>query len=221
MEVASLPGRTALALVVIIALQVPVSLWLQQWLDAALCVGVVIFVATGLATARTLRLYVPAGLQLLVIAFLFAWLFLGYVHNYFSRFTWWDTLLHVGASALASLAAFLLVHVFNRCDEFGSRTRPGLLAVFTFVFGVAIGAFWEIFEFGVDHFLGGSMQEPVAGDASGLTDTISDLTYDTLGALAVSLYVYYHLKRQPHDSLLKSCVNAFIRGNPRLFGRTH
>lgn len=221
MDMASLQGRLSFILLSTVALQVLVSAWQQQWLPALFSLGIVTGTVAGLWLARRWGFYIPPGLQLMLVALAFSWLFLGYVHNYYGRFSWWDTVLHLFASAIISVMAFLLVHVFNKSDEFGSRTRPGLMALFTLVFTVAVGTFWEIFEFGMDLFLGANMQKAMLGDKSGLTDTMTDLVADTVGGLSVTFYGYYHLKKRSRTSFLKNWVDAFIRGNPKLFGRAH
>ena len=61
----------------------------------------------------------------------------------------------------------------------GSTGLVKLLAValgaFAFTFALALGNVWEIFEFGMDRLFGLTMQKPMAGDPSGLTDTMWDL----------------------------------------------
>lgn len=217
----SLNGRLIIILIATMAFQILVSAWQLQWSQLVLSCSITGSTVAGLALAKHWRLFIPSGLKLVLVVLVFMWLFLGYVHDYYDRFSWWDNALHLYASAIVSVMAFLLVHVFNRSDEFGSRTRPGLVAVFAVVFAVAIGAFWEIFEFAVDRIFGADMQDAMLGDETGLTDTMADLIADTIGALSVAVYGYYHLKKPQRASVLKHWVNTFIRGNPRLFGRAH
>src|SRR3546814_9429666 len=72
---------------------------------------------------------------------------------------------------------------------------PSVLAVFAFCFSQAIGALWEIFEFTMDQVFGLTMQKPMLGDPSGLTDTMWDLIVNAIGALAISVAGWRYLSR--------------------------
>jgi hypothetical protein len=71
--------------------------------------------------------------------------------------------------------------------------RPRFIALFAFVFAIAVGALWEVFEFGMDQGFGLQMQKPRAGDPSGLTDTMWDLAFDTVGALLISGFGWWYM----------------------------
>lgn len=94
--------------------------------------------------------------------------------------------------------------------------RAGFVALFAFVFAVAVGTFWEIFEFAVDQVFGTTMQKPMLGDPSGLTDTMWDLIVDALGALVISAFGWWQMKRNKR-SFVDVWIDRFIERNPRLF----
>ena len=96
------------------------------------------------------------------------------------------------------------------------RMRPRFVALFAFVFAVAVGALWEIFEFAMDRLGGTQMQKPMFGDPSGLTDTMWDLIVDTLGAAAVSGLGWWYMHRHER-SFIARWIGEFVRRNPRLF----
>jgi uncharacterized membrane protein YjdF len=60
--------------------------------------------------------------------------------------------------------------------------NPGFVALFAFVFAIALGTLWEIFEFAMDQIFGLEMQKPMFGDPSGLTDTMWDMIVNAIGA---------------------------------------
>ncbi len=101
------------------------------------------------------------------------------------------------------MVGFLLVYVLNESTRIDIHMRAGFVALFVFAFAVAAGTFWEIFEFAVDQFFGTQMQKPMLGDSSGLTDTMWDLIVDTLGAAVISVFGWWHMKREQR-SLSKS-----------------
>jgi len=92
-----------------------------------------------------------------------------------------------------------------------SKPVPFLVAVFSFTFGLAIGAMWEIFEFMVDSLFGTNMQK------SGLRDTMGDLIVDAFGAGLVRdrLRLFAFQIKDPFDAL----INLFLQANPRFKSR--
>lgn len=66
--------------------------------------------------------------------------------------------------------------------------------------------------------LGMTMQKPMFGDQSGLTDTMWDLIVNALGALIVSVIGYLYMKRGV-KSVVARWIERFIDGNPGLFAR--
>ena len=84
----------------------------------------------------------------------------------YSKFFFYDEVSHFfTALAIAPCAAFLFLRpILN-----SFKGRGFLFALAVFIFGLAIGAAWEVFEF-------------VAGISSSYSDTISDLILDGLGA---------------------------------------
>ncbi len=81
---------------------------------------------------------------------------------------------------------------------------------------VAVGALWEVLEFGMDHVFGTTLQKPMAGDASGLTDTMWDLIVDSLGALTISVLGWWYMVRE-RQSFIEVLIRRFIERNPWLF----
>ena len=94
--------------------------------------------------------------------------------------------------------------------------RPAFVALFAFFFAVAVGAVWEVFEFGMDRFFGTDMQPATAYDPSGLTDTIDDLIVDTIGAAIVSLAGWRYLTRA-REPRVDDWARRFIQRNPQIF----
>ena len=99
--------------------------------------------------------------------------FLGEVRSWYERIWWWDIALHTSSGLLLGLVGFLLVYVLTENERIDLHMRPRFVALFAFLFAVAVGALWEIFEFAMDRMLGANMQKPMLDDPSGLTDTAS------------------------------------------------
>ncbi|HSH30984.1 MAG TPA: hypothetical protein VK971_13840 [Thiohalobacter sp.] len=211
--------RTSLVLKAILIVGAAGALWERQWLTAAATIGILLITFTPLLLAHRFRVVIPAEFELLAITFVFASLFLGEVSGFYTRFWWWDIVLHTASGFLLGIIGFLLVHVLNEIEEVGLHMKPGFVAFFAFLFALGVGTLWEIFEFGMDSLFGLNMQKPMFGDASGLTDTMWDLIVDAIGALTIAILGYIYLKTARRRSFLQRWIVSFIRHNPRLFRR--
>ncbi len=211
--------RLAYALQTILIIGLIAEIWSQQWFNAVITTAIILLTFSPLLLEKKFHVYIPPEFVLLSITFVFASLFLGEVHGYYTRYWWWDIALHTGSGVLLGIVGFLLVHVLNETEKIGVYMKPGFVAFFSFLFAVGIGALWEIFEFSMDSIFGMNMQKEMLGDPSGLTDTMWDLIVDTIGALVISVLGYGYIKTAKNESFLEQWITRFIRGNPRLFRR--
>lgn len=217
MRTLTIHQRLTLLLQIILLAEVGVAAWNQQWLAALIATGILFLTLAPLFLKKFFRVFIPPELVLFVILFLFASLFLGEVRGYYTRFWWWDIVLHSCSGFLLGIIGFLLVHVLNETEDLGVHMKPGFVAFFAFLFAIGSGALWEIFEFSMDTFFGMNMQKAMLGDPSGLTDTMWDLIVDTLGALIIAGLGYGYIKTAKNESFLERWIESFIRSNPRLF----
>lgn len=211
--------RLAYALQTILMIGLIAEIWSQQWFNAIITIAIILLTFSPVLLEKKFHVYIPPEFVLLSITFVFASLFLGEVHGYYTRFWWWDIALHTGSGVLLGIVGFLLVYVLNETEKIGVYLKPGFVAFFAFLFAIGVGALWEIFEFGMDSIFGMNMQKEMLGDPSGLTDTMWDLIVDTLGALVISVLGYGYLKTAKNESFLERWIARFIKGNPRLFRR--
>lgn len=188
----------------------------RHWLDALVVSAIMVIIYLPKVLGRRFKVNVPPEFELLAIIFIFAALFLGEFRGYYVRYWWWDMALHTASGLLLGIFGFLLVFVLNESKEIGLQMRPRFVAFFAFLFAVACGAIWEIFEFAMDQLFGMNMQKPMLGDPSGLTDTMWDLIVDTLGALVISIWGWWWML-SPAESFIERWVHRFIVTNPRLF----
>lgn len=189
-----------------------------QWLSAAMVFLIIAIVISPEILRKKFYVTIPTEFQILAIIFVFAALFLGEVRSFYARFWWWDIVLHISSGLLLGIVGFLLVYVLNEHERIDLHMHPRFVALFAFVFAVAVGVLWEIFEFGMDRIFGTNMQKPMLGDPSGLTDTMWDLIVDTLGAMAISTFGWWYMK-QGQRSFIEDWIQKFIDKNPRFFSR--
>lgn len=203
----------------ILLLEVVLAVFRKQWLAALITTCIVVITLFPLFLGKFLRVFVPPEFVLLSVLFIFSSLFLGEMRGYYTRFWWWDLVLHTGSGFLLGILGFLLVYLLNETEKIDIHMRPGFVAFFAFVFSIAIGALWEVFEFTIDEVFAMNMQKEMLGDPSGLTDTMWDLIVDTLGALVISVLGYGYIKQAKNRSFLERWIQSFIDSNPGLFQR--
>ncbi|MBN1276560.1 MAG: hypothetical protein JXA35_03640 [Deltaproteobacteria bacterium] len=190
----------------------------KHWLSYLLVFMIITLVISPEILRKRFDVTIPTEFQILAIIFVFAALFLGEVRSYYERFWWWDIALHTSSGLLLGIVGFLLVYVLNEHKRIDFYMHPRFVALFAFVFAVAVGALWEIFEFAMDRIFGTNMQKPMLGDYSGLADTMWDLIVDILGAFAISIFGWWYMK-QGQRSFIENWIQKFIDKNPRFFLR--
>lgn len=157
-----------------------------QWLSAFLILTIASLILLVTVFRDRLAVQIPAEFTVLALVFIFCALFLGEVRSYYDRIWWWDIALHSTSGLLMGILGFLLVYVLNESENIAFAMMPRFVAFFAFIFAVAVGAIWEIFEFAMDSFFGARMQKPMFDDPSGLTDTMWDMIVNTIGAAIIS-----------------------------------
>ena len=205
-----------LVLQAVMALELLLLLTQGMWVSAIWLLAIMIITGAPAILGHRLPVRIPAEYELLTILFVFGALFLGEFRSYYQRIWWWDIALHASSGLLLGMLGFLLVYVMNESKRIDLHMRPGFVAFFAFVFAVSVGTVWEIFEFTVDQVFGTTMQKPMLGDPSVLTDTMWDLIVDALGALVISTFGWWHMKRNK-SSFVDVWIDRFIERNPQLF----
>ncbi len=159
---------------------------------------------------RNYKIVLPIEFELTVTLFIYASMFLGEIKGYYTKFLWWDLILHAGSGLISGFLGFLIVYVLYSRKKI--IMSPVFIALFSFCFALALGTVWEMFEFIMDSFLGFNMQK------TGLVDTMWDLIVDSCGAIIASVTGYFYVKGG--DSLIfDRLVRKFIKRNPHLFKR--
>jgi hypothetical protein len=202
----------------VMLVELAVLLRQEQWLNVLQVTIIIGLTLAPFVFRSRLPIRVPPEFQILAIAFVFASLFLGELRNYYALIWWWDISLHATSGLLFGIVGFLLVYVLNENERIDLSLRPRFIALFAFVFSIAVGALWEVFEFAVDQLLGTQMQKPRFGDPSGLTDTMWDLGFDAVGALVISAFGWWYMIHEER-SFIESWIAHFVAYNRRLFRR--
>ena len=101
----------------------------------------------------------------------------GYALNLYARFWWFDRILH--ACTIFAITLWLALFVCNRALR-GGPGRDALIVLMIASVGLAIGALWEVAEWGFDRIAPGDV-------IKGKFDTIIDIVMDTLGAVLAGI----------------------------------
>lgn len=178
----------------------------QEWLTVFISAATLSLSFYAISLKHRSRVHIPASILSATIVFLYATLFLGEVGGFYERFWWWDVILHTGSAiGLGLIGSIILILLFQ---EGKVKTSPVWISVFVFSFALAIGAVWEIFEFGMDRIFGMNMQR------SGLVDTMADLIVDSIGALLAAITSYAYLTKG-RRSVLTSVIEEAIEKNKK------
>jgi hypothetical protein len=101
----------------------------------------------------------------------------GYAWDLYGRFWWFDRVLH-GCTILA-ITLWLALFVFGRALR-GERGQGLLIALLVASVGIALGALWEVAEWGFDQIAPGDV-------IKGKHDTVVDIVMDTAGAILAGI----------------------------------
>lgn len=106
---------------------------------------------------------------------------LGTMFKFYGLISWWDILMHVVSGIIIGAIANSLLNALLG----GKKINP--MIRFLFVISVAVfgGVLWEVYEFTVDHILFLDTQQVIV---TGVSDTMSDLIADLIGAFFIAIY---------------------------------
>ncbi|MDA3855864.1 MAG: hypothetical protein PF569_06380 [Candidatus Woesearchaeota archaeon] len=185
----------------------------MQWITVFLSSLALILTFIPSLIGKNYQIGLPIEFELFLLVFIFASIMLGEIHSYYTRFWWWDVVLHISSGLILGMIGFLIIFILNYEKKIHLNLNPIFIALFSFSFALSIGVIWEIFEFSMDQIFGFNMQK------SGIVDTMWDLIVDSIGALIVVTGGYFYTKKVKvpifHHMMFK-----FREKNPRVFLKT-
>ncbi len=202
-----------------------VVIWQTGWIT--LFVSSLSFLLTFLPylIQQTYKIRLPGEIQIIIVLFIYAALFLGMAREWYHRFWWWDSLMHGFSGVALGFAGFLILYVLYKSAKL--QASFFLIALFSFCFAVALGAIWEIFEFAMDSLFGDDMQRArytieymqehgYEDTRFAIYDTMWDMILNSAGAFIASLCGYIYLKKG-EIFLFDRLIRKFEQVNPELF----
>ena len=107
----------------------------------------------------------------------------GYVQGYYTAYyPYYDKIAHIVSGTAVAVLGFLGVIFVDKYLKM--NLTPLFIVFFTIIFGVALGAFWEMYEYLVDFFFGGSLAGPMQNS---LDDTMLDMMFVLAGSIIVAI----------------------------------
>ncbi len=122
-----------------------------------------------------------------ITLFIFGAQCLGSVLDFYGKFLWWDTMLHTISGVIFYFVGTTIVEQMSKKYE-NQNINKMIIISFGICFALASGVVWEVFEYGVDTFLGQNMQitEGLVGREA-IKDTMIDLISVTVGTIVISI----------------------------------
>lgn len=115
-----------------------------------LCAATLVLFMVPAFIEKLFKVHLPSILEIVVLVFIFAAEILGEIGDYYVKFAFWDTMLHVTTGFLAAAVGLSLIGILNRSTRIGLSLSPLFVALVSFCFSMTIGVLWEFFEFGAD-----------------------------------------------------------------------
>ena len=120
---------------------------------------------------------------------------------YILLYPYYDKFAHFVSSITVAVLAFVSILLIDRF----SCTKLARWQIFFYIviFTMAIGAFWEIYEYLMDTFLLPYLMKPLQ---HGLDDTMMDLMFDLLGGIIVGFFGTWYIRKKTLDELTNPMV---------------
>ncbi len=164
-----------------------------------------VFISLPFIIKKLFKYEFPQLILSLAFTHIFFAHFIGSVCNTYDRNSKYDDLMH---TLFGAVGALCFLYVFTSLEDY-TKFKSRTITIFTFFMTMALGALWEIYEFGADKILGLDMQRTqdyadTAPDfiypyATG--DTMHDLWVTFIGASVVAILLYLH-KRNPEKNYI-------------------
>ena len=125
----------------------------------------------------------------------------GYIQGRYLNIPNWDTIAHTVSGSILALLGFIAIMFIDKIRKY--NLDPAFMACFTLMFGLVGEYLWEIYEFLVDTFLGGSLAGKMQADN---TDTMMDMIFVFIPSVIVALGTYYYLNKYGKEKIMHEMV---------------
>lgn len=132
----------------------------------------------------------------------------GYVQGFYVTFyPYYDKVAHFVAGTAVALLGFLGVIFIDRCGQM--NMRPHFMVAFTVIFGLAMAAAWEIYEFTIDIIFGGNLAGKMQ---AGLADTMVDLIFTLAASFLVGILAFLWFRHHRKEEVMDAVCDGPLSG---------
>lgn len=158
------------------------------------------------ALMKIFKIDATVFLKFLVQFFIFISMFLGKVNGFYFKVPHWDTFLHVTSGFIIFLVAYIVFMIQNNYEV--QNVNPILVVTYCVLFGIAMTAVWEMWEFAGDQLLGLDSQ------GRSLMDTMKDIITGSIGPVLLAPILYSNLNGKKNK--LFDDLTIFIKNRKKI-----
>ena len=159
MEVGKKRTKVEIVLMAVVVLSIIRQFFLGNYHNMFLGVLTLILFMIPKVIEKKLGVSIPAGLEAIILIFIFSAEILGEINAFYVKIPIWDTMLHTTNGFLMAAIGFAMIDIFNRSEKFSIKMSPYFVAFVAFCFSMTVGVLWEFFEFSMDWFFQTDMQK--------------------------------------------------------------
>ena len=159
MEVGKKRTKVEIVLMAVVVLSIIRQFFLGNYHNMFLGVLTLILFMIPKVIEKKLGVSIPAGLEAIILIFIFSAEILGEINAFYVKIPIWDTMIHTTNGFLMAAIGFAMIDIFNRSEKFSIKMSPYFVAFVAFCFSMTVGVLWEFFEFSMDWFFQTDMQK--------------------------------------------------------------
>jgi len=125
----------------------------------------------------------------------------GYIQERYITYPNWDALAHIISGTMVAIVGFLAIIFLDKIRKY--NLDPGFIAATIIFFGMGFEYVWEIYEFMVDTFIGGSLAGPMQANNA---DTMTDMIFVLISAIIVAAICYFYLKHHGKEKVMHDMI---------------
>lgn len=180
----------------------PYVIYKGNYIYAAGAILAILFAYVPAMVKRNFNLQLPWFLETAITLALFLHIS-GLAFGWYLKFRFYDVVLHAYGTMIIALLGFMFVYMLYYLGKIKLSIRT--MAIFTFLFAMAVGGLWEIAEFSIDHALGTNAQ------MGSLQDTMGDLIFDGVGGILVAFFGMWYVRKTPEKRINKHLAGMLNR----------
>lgn len=125
----------------------------------------------------------------------------GYIQARYITFPNWDSLAHLISGTIVSIIGFVVILFADKIKKYNLDTP--FIAIFVILFGMAMEYLWEIWEFFMDTFFGGSLAGLMQPNNA---DTMTDMIFVLISSIIVAVIVVFYMNRYGKETIIHNMV---------------